>query len=105
MWRKLAQNTKSTLQLVKKDDGSYSLNSTIMFITMPNVFRLGEEKDITTQDGRKVKNTFTIEGNVLTEHQLGVKNFVIVREFSDDEMIMTSTAGSVTSKTWCKRVN
>lgn len=105
IWRKMAQTTKSTLQLVNKDDGSYSLNSTILFVTVPNVFRLGKEKDVKTQDGRQIKNTFTIEGNVLTEHQIGDKHFVVVREFFDDELIMTSTVGSVSSKTWCKRVN
>lgn len=101
----MAQTTKSTLQLIKKDDGSYSLNSTILFITMPNVFRLGAEKDVKTQDGRQIKNTFTIEGNVLTEQQIGDKHFVITREFFDDKLIMTSTVGNVSSKTWCKRVN
>lgn len=104
MMRKIAKTITTTVQLVKKDDGSYVLNSTLMLITMPQKFRLGEEKEVTTNDGRKVKNSFTIEGNVLTEHQIGEKYFLIIREFSEDEMIVTSTIGDVTSKAWCKRV-
>lgn len=75
-----------------------------MFITMPNKFVLGEEKDVTTQDGRKVKNTFTLKDNILTEQQIGDKHFVIVRDFGDDEMIVTSSVGGVSSRCWCKKV-
>lgn len=103
--RKIAKTITTTVQLVKKDDGSFSLNSTLMLITIPQKFKLGEEKDVKTQDGRQVKNSFTIEGNILTELQVGEKTFVIVREFFEDEMIVTSTVGTVSSKAWCKKVN
>lgn len=76
----------------------------MILLTTSQKFRLGEEKDFTTPDGRKVKNTFTIDGNILTEKQVGKQTMTIVREFFDDEMIATSYCGNVVCKGWCKLV-
>lgn len=101
---KIIQESMS-VQLLKNDDGSYNLNSTMLIVTeLEQNFRLDEEKDITTPDGRKVKSSFTIDGNVLTERQIGEKHFVIIREFFEDEMITTLKVGNVVSKSWLKRV-
>lgn len=102
--RKLASTMTTTVQLVKKDDGHYSLNSTILFLTTSQKFHLGVEKDVTTQDGRKVKNVFTIEGQKLIEHQIGEKIFSIVRDYSEEELVVTTTMNGVTSTSWCKVV-
>lgn len=93
----------TTVQLVKTDD-LYSLNSTILFLTTSQKFKVGEAKDVTTQDGRKVKNIFTIEGNRLIEQQIGEKTLTIIREYSDDQLIVTTSMGSVVSTSWCKLV-
>lgn len=95
----------TTVQLVKKDDSTYSLNSTILLMTTSQKFKLGEEKEVTTLDGRKIKNIFTIQGNTLIEKQLGEKSLTITREFSDDQMIVVSTIGEVKSTSWCKVVD
>lgn len=73
-------------------------------LTTTQKFKLGEEKEMTTTDGRKVKNVFTIDGNVLTEKQIGEQTFTLVREFFDDEMITTSYYGNVVCKGYCKLV-
>lgn len=93
----------TTVQLTKKDD-EYSLNSTILLLTTSQKFKVGEAKDVTTQDGRKVKNVFTIEDNKLIEQQIGDKTLTIVREYSDDELIVTTSMGGVESTSWCKLV-
>jgi hypothetical protein len=104
MMRKLSSTMTTTVQLVKKADDHYSLNTTILLMTTSQKFRLNEEKDVTTLDGRKVKISFTIERNKLTENQVGEKTLTIVREFSDDQMIATSTIGNVMCTSWCKLV-
>lgn len=105
LMRKLASTMTTTVQLVKKSDDLYSLNSTILLLTTSQKFKLGEEKDVTTQDGRKVKNVFTIEGNKLIEKQIGEKTFMIVREYFDEELIVTTSMGEVVSTSWCKLVD
>jgi hypothetical protein len=95
----------TTVQLVRKTDVQYSLNSTILLMTTSQIFILNEEKDVTTLDGRKVRITFSIDGNKLIENQIGERSLVIIREFYEDEMIVTSTIGGVVCKSWCKLVN
>ena len=102
MLRKISKTLTTTVQLVKKDDDdTYSLNSTILFVTTSQKFKLDEEKEVTTADGRKVKNIFTIQGNILTEKQLGEKNFIITREFFDDQMIAVASIGDLICTSWC----
>lgn len=85
-----------THQLVKNSDDTYKLDST--------EFELGKGKNITTPDGRKIKNIFTIEGNKLIEQQVGEKTITVIREFTDDQIISTASVGNVTSTTWFKLV-
>lgn len=61
-------------------------------------FKLGEEKEQETADGRTVLTTFTLDGNTLTQVEKCKKNSVIVRVFSDTEMVATSVYGDVHSK-------
>lgn len=74
----------------------------MMLLTTSQKFKLDEEKEVTTTDGRKVKNVFTIDGHTLTEKQIGEQTLTIVREFFDDEMIATSYYGNVVCKGYCK---
>lgn len=60
-------------------------------------FKLGEEKEQETADGRTVLTTFTLDGNTLTQVEKCKKNSVLIRVFSETEMIATSTYGDVTS--------
>lgn len=103
--RKLASSIPTTVQLIKKPDDSYSLNTFMWMLSTSQKFLLGDEKDVTTTDGRKVKSVFTIEGNNLIERQMGEKTLLIVREFFDEEMIATTSMGDVVCKAWCKLVD
>lgn len=104
MMRKIASSMSTTVELVRKTDLQYCLISTILLMTTSQKFILNEGKDVTTVDGRKVKITFSIDGNKLIENQIGEKSLVIIREFYEDEMIVTSTINGVVCKSWCKLV-
>lgn len=104
--RALAKTIKSTTQLVKTGDDSFSLNTTILLITKSQKFKLGgDATEVTTVDERKVKNVFAIEGNKLIEKQIGEKTLTIEREFFDDEMITKTTSGNVVCTSWSKLVD
>lgn len=95
---------KTVVLLVKKDDDTYCLNTINPLLSMAQDFKLGEEQDITTADGRKVKISFSIDGNRLLEKQIGEKTLIIEREFYDDQVIATSSIGDVVCKRWSKVV-
>ena len=93
--RRIAKTFTTVVQLTKKDD-RYSLNSTILFFSTSQKFILGEATDVVTLDKRKVKNVFTIEENKLIEKQIGEdKTLTIIREYFDEELIVTATFGGV----------
>lgn len=100
--RKLAKSIPSSTQVVKLNENQYSLNTILPFKTHQQKFTLGEETELTTVDGRKVKNIFTIDGNKLTERQTEEnREVVIVREFNESEMIGTSIIdGKLVNKNW-----
>lgn len=102
--KKIAKTLTTTIQLIEKPDGSYVLNSTVMLITTPQKFVLGETKELTTTDGRKIKNIFTIDGNKLIEQQIGEKTMTVEREFFDDIMIAKASIGDVVCTSWSKAV-
>lgn len=104
MMRKISRSLTTVLQLVKKGENRYSLNTSILIFSISQKFVIGEETDITTADGRKVKDSFTIEDNKLIEVQKGEKTLLVVREFFDTELIVTTSCGDVVSKTWCKMI-
>ncbi|KAJ6635556.1 Fatty acid-binding protein, muscle [Pseudolycoriella hygida] len=95
--RKVASSLSATVQLVRNGD-KYTLKTRHLILRTNQTFKLGEEKNVTTGDGRKVKNEFTIDGNKLTEKQIGEIALTIVREFSDEEMIQTYYCENVVSK-------
>jgi hypothetical protein len=90
LMRKIAKTLTTTLQLVKKNDGSYSLNTTILLFSTSQKFTLGVGKDVTTSDGRKVSNIFYMEGNKLIEKQIGERTLTVEREFFDEHLIATA---------------
>jgi hypothetical protein len=94
----------TTVQLVKEGEEKFSLNTTILLLTTSQKFKVGEEKDITTLDGRKVKNVFTLEGSKLTEKQIGIKSLIIERLFSENQLVVTSTIDNVVCTSWGKVV-
>lgn len=102
--RKAAGSMSTVVQLTKKSETEYSLNSTILLFTTSQKFTPGVGKNVKTVDGRKVFNVFEIDGSKLIEKQIGEKTMIIEREFFDDELIVTSSIGDVVCKSWCKLV-
>merc|ERR1712227_1008931 len=70
-------------------------------------FRLGEEFEEDTTDGRHCKTTVTLDGDKMTTTQIdtkeGGKNVTAVREFNDEGLVLTTTCNGVSSVQKFKR--
>lgn len=76
----------SPVVTVTEDNGLYTMKTTSTFKSQELKFKLGEEFDEETPDGRKVKSVITLEGNKMKHVQKGDKDTVIEREFTPSEM-------------------
>ncbi|XP_037808402.1 probable fatty acid-binding protein [Lucilia sericata] len=94
--RKMGNSVSPTVEL-KKEGDVYTFTTSSTFKTSTISFKLGEEFDEETLDGRKVKSICTMDGNKLVQEQKGDKPSTIVREFTDSELITTLTIGDVKS--------
>lgn len=89
--RKMGNTVSPVIELAEKD-GEYTLTSKSTFKNTEIKFRLGQEFDEETPDGRKVKSTITQDGNKLVHIQKGGdKETKILREFSPEEVKMVSS--------------
>lgn len=71
---------------VTENNGEYKMKTSSTFKTQEIKFRLGEEFDEETPDGRNVKSVITLDGNKMTHIQKGEKDTIIEREFTPTEM-------------------
>ncbi|XP_034665580.1 probable fatty acid-binding protein [Drosophila subobscura] len=94
--RKMGNSISPTVEVTLEGD-TYTLTTTSTFKTSAISFKLGEEFDEETLDGRKVKSIITLDGNKLIQEQKGDKPSTIVREFTDGELTTTLTFGDVKS--------
>ncbi|XP_054745829.1 probable fatty acid-binding protein [Anastrepha obliqua] len=78
---KMGNSVSPTVEL-KKDGDNYSFTTTSTFKTTTVNFKLGEEFDEETLDGRKVKSVFTLDGNKLVQEQKGDKPSTIISDYS-----------------------
>lgn len=85
----MGNSVSPTVELVKNGD-TYTFNTTSTLKSSTFSFKLGEEFDEETLDGRKVKSTCTLAGNVLTQVQTGDKPSTIIREFTDTDLTTVS---------------
>ncbi|XP_071642719.1 fatty acid binding protein isoform X2 [Temnothorax americanus] len=83
--RKMGSTVSPVVELTEKD-GLYTLKTTSPFKNTEIKFKLGEEFDEETADGRKVKSVCTLDGNKLVQVQKGEKDTTIEREFNPTEM-------------------
>lgn len=95
--RKVGNSVHPTCYLEQHGD-EYHYNNDSTFKNFCIKFKLGEEKEQETADGRLVLTTFTLDGNTLTQVEKCKKKSVIVRVFSETEMVASSVYGDVTSK-------
>lgn len=94
--RQIGKRT-SSWEHIKEVDGVWHLDITSTFKNVHLKFKLGEEFDETTMDGRAVKSVFNIEDDKLVHYQkstaVGVPDSVVVRErIDDDTMTVTFEA-------------
>ncbi|XP_022215938.1 probable fatty acid-binding protein [Drosophila obscura] len=94
--RKMGNSISPTVEVTLEGE-TYTLTTTSTFKTSAISFKLGEEFDEETLDGRQVKSIITLDGNKLTQEQKGDKPSTIVREFSDADLTTTLTIGAVKS--------
>lgn len=87
--RKMGNSVSPTVEL-KKEGDVYTFTTSSTFKTSSISFKLGEEFDEETLDGRKVKSICTMDGHKLVQEQKGDKPSTIVREFTDSELITVS---------------
>lgn len=84
--RKMGSSVSPVVELTEKD-GLYTLKTTSPFKNTEIKFKLGEEFEEETADGRKVKTVCTLDGNKLVQVQKGGdKDTTIEREFGPTEM-------------------
>lgn len=103
LMRKMGNSISPTIELIKNGD-TYTLNSSSTFKSTTITFKLGEEFEEDTADGRKVKTKITMDGDKFTQEQYGDKPTTIVREFTADELITTCTIGEVKSVRYYKAI-
>lgn len=85
--RKMGNSVSPVVELTE-NNGEYTLSSSSTFKNSVINFKLGQEFDEETPDGRKVKSVITQEGNKLLQVQKGDKTTTIEREFSEGEVKM-----------------
>lgn len=99
----MGNNISPTVELIKEGE-EYVFKTESTFKSTAIRFKLGEEFDEETLDGRNVKSVMTLEGNTLTQEQKGDKPSTIIREFSADECLTTLKIGDLVSKRWYKAI-
>lgn len=97
MLRKMGSIATPVVELIKNPDDSYTMNTTTTFKSSTISFKLGEEFDEETLDGRNVKTVITLDNNKLIQKQGGEKPSTIIREFTPEEMVATMVIGDVTA--------
>lgn len=100
----MANNTTSTVQLIKVGENAYSFNTVSTFRTNSLRFVLNEEFEEERMDGSKIKCLITFEGNKMIQQQYGANAIRIEREFTDDELITKCTIGDVVAMRWFKAI-
>lgn len=90
IFRKMGAAWKPDVQLLRDGDG-YILKSTSSVKNAETPFKAGVQFDETTADNRKVKTTFTFDGdNKLVQEQVGDGGATIVREFTETGLTTVS---------------
>lgn len=91
--------------IISQDGDAWKLRTESTFKNTEITFKLGEEFDETTADGRKVKATITLEGdNKMIHSQKAEVDSVLTREVSGDTLTLTCEAKGVKSVRVYKKV-
>merc|ERR1712180_541628 len=92
---------------IEEKDGNWVMITKTTVKSIELKFRLGEEFEEDTTDGRHCKTTVTLDGDVMTTKQRatksGEKDVTVVRTFSDDGISLTMSTDGATSVQKYKR--
>merc|ERR1712026_583293 len=90
--RKLGNKSSPTVT-VTEDNGEYTFKQESLVKTSEIKFKIGEEFDEVTADGRQVKSLMTLKAPNVMVHEMrgtnGGKDSVCVREFFGEKMVAT----------------
>merc|ERR1712183_122457 len=90
-----AANASTPVMEISEEGGVWTIKTSTTLKSMELKFKLGEEFEEKTPDGREVTAIVTLEGNSLVSVQkakkVGQQSTKVVREFNGDECIKTST--------------
>eukprot|EP00090_Calanus_glacialis_P036741 TRINITY_DN62803_c0_g1_i1.p1 TRINITY_DN62803_c0_g1~~TRINITY_DN62803_c0_g1_i1.p1 ORF type:complete len:135 (-),score=36.39 TRINITY_DN62803_c0_g1_i1:62-466(-) len=85
---------------ISEEGGHWTMTTKTSLKAIELKFKLGEEFEEDTTDGRKCKTLVTMEGNKLITNQKalksGEKDVMVVRDFTDEGLTMKMTTGGVT---------
>jgi len=94
-----AATVSTPVMEITEDAGTWTIKTSTTLKTMELKFKIGEEFEESTPDGREVTALVTHEGNKLTTVQKakkdGQKSTKSVREFNGDELVYTMTVDGV----------
>lgn len=93
-YRHLLAIVEPVMKLSKSED-EYKLVFSTFFKDEKYNFRMGEDFDEETPDGRNVKSVFYQDKNVLIQIQQGEKKTIINREFREDIVNTTSQVDDI----------
>jgi len=87
--RKMAATATPTTEITKTGD-DFNIKTSTTFKTTDIKFKLGQEFEEVTADGRTCKSTITLEGDSKLVHKqkCGSSELQILREFQGDQMTM-----------------
>ncbi|XP_012718056.2 fatty acid-binding protein, liver [Fundulus heteroclitus] len=96
--RGVATASSPDVVISKADDGFISMKAGNIMTPHKIKFKLNEEFDETTIDGRKARSTFTIENGKLVQKQSwDGKTTTLVREIKEGKLRVECTMGDITS--------
>merc|ERR1712183_102754 len=94
------KDLKSVSEIVQNGD-HFKVTVTTGAKVMVNEFTLGQESELETLTGEKVKSTVNRDGNKLVVHLKGIES---VTEFNGDTIVATLTVGGIVYKRTSKRI-
>merc|ERR1712168_1199940 len=94
-----AAMASTPVMTIAEDGGNWTMITKTTVESIELRFRLGEEFEETTTDGRKCKTTVSLAGNQMTTSQkatkAGEKDVTVVRSFDDGGITVTLTCEDV----------
>ncbi|KAL7057010.1 hypothetical protein AAHC03_019363 [Spirometra sp. Aus1] len=99
-----ATKTLHPVMTIARDGDGYSLKMSTTFKTHEFSFKLGEEFDLTTMDGRHVKSIFTLEGDTLKQVDTGEKITYIDRVVEGNTIKLTTRVDELVSVRYYTKV-